>query len=121
MSFPRCALCLFLLTLMVAAQEKSQTDAQQDDLAGPIKSVSSAVVRTSVQWQQPGGLACSFASRARTATMTAMDFEPSASMMGSVDKSFESFETGTDKLLAVSLLMRRPANWIMTRSWDHSE
>jgi len=55
MSFPRCALCLFLLTLMVAAQEKSQTDAQLDDLAGPIKSVSSTVVRTSVQWQQPGG------------------------------------------------------------------
>ena len=58
MSFPRCALYLsFLVTLMATAQEKSQTDAQRDDLAGPIKSVSSTVVRTSVQRQQPGGLA----------------------------------------------------------------
>jgi|SRR5215472_7612940 len=56
MSLPRCVLYLsFLATLMATAHEKSRTDVWRDDLAGPVKSVSSTVVRTSVQWQQPGG------------------------------------------------------------------
>jgi hypothetical protein len=49
-------LCVpFLLTLTTHGQELNRTDAQRDDLAGPVKSVSSKVVLSSVRWQQPGG------------------------------------------------------------------
>jgi hypothetical protein len=45
----------FLITLATHAQELYRTDAQNDDLSGPVKSVSSKVERSSVIWQQPGG------------------------------------------------------------------
>jgi len=45
----------FLFTLATHAKELNRTDAQGDDLAGPVKSISSNVVRSSVRWQQPGG------------------------------------------------------------------
>jgi hypothetical protein len=45
----------FILTLMTHAQAPTQTDAQSDDLTGPVKSVSTTSARSSVNWQQPGG------------------------------------------------------------------
>lgn len=53
----RCSLALsFLVVACVAsAQVESKTDAQMDGLAGPVKSVSSAITRSGVKWQQPGG------------------------------------------------------------------
>jgi YD repeat-containing protein len=48
--------CLAIaLALGTRAQELSRTDAQNDDLAGPVKSVSTKVARGNVRWEQPGG------------------------------------------------------------------
>ncbi|HWZ81072.1 MAG TPA: hypothetical protein VNW47_00525 [Terriglobales bacterium] len=50
----RYILCLsFLITLTHA--QSNQTDAQRDDLAGPVKSVSTNTKSLGVRWQQPGG------------------------------------------------------------------
>lgn len=53
----RCSLALSFLvvTCVASAQVKSKTDAQMDGLAGPVKSVSSAITQSGVKWQQPGG------------------------------------------------------------------
>src|SRR5579871_1447397 len=37
------------------AQGKTQTEAQQDGLAGRVKSVATLVERSNVEWQQPSG------------------------------------------------------------------
>jgi hypothetical protein len=51
------ALPLFLIAFATSAlaQQQNLTDAQRDDLAGPVKSVSSSVMYPGVSWQQPGG------------------------------------------------------------------
>jgi hypothetical protein len=50
----RYILCLsFLITLAYA--QSNQTDARRDDLAGPVKSVSTSTKSLGVKWQQPGG------------------------------------------------------------------
>jgi hypothetical protein len=51
---------VFLLSLLVGlsvvyAQERNRTDAQRDDLAGPVKSAASRVTYSGVKWQQPDG------------------------------------------------------------------
>ena len=55
----RTAWCVFVLLVVSAfcasAQESNRTDAQLDGFAGPVKSVSSNILRSSVKWQQPGG------------------------------------------------------------------
>lgn len=48
-------LCLCSLVSLAHAQAADRTDAQRDDLAGPVKAVSTNVKRSSVKWQQPGG------------------------------------------------------------------
>lgn len=42
------------LCLSALAQQRSLTDAQRVDLAGPVKSVSTESTRTDVVWSQPG-------------------------------------------------------------------
>jgi len=50
----RYILCLpFFITLTQA--QPNRTDAQRDDLAGPVQSVSTNVDSSGVRWQQPGG------------------------------------------------------------------
>ncbi len=44
-----------VFTISAFAQRQNLTDAQRMDLAGPVKSVSTAATRTDVVWQQPGG------------------------------------------------------------------
>ena len=51
-----CLLSLFLIASITFAQEHRDTDAENDGLAGPVKSVSSQVVRSSVWWPRPDGL-----------------------------------------------------------------
>jgi hypothetical protein len=56
----RTAWYVFVLFAIVSgscasAQEPNRTDAQLDGFAGPVKSVSSNILRSSVKWQQPGG------------------------------------------------------------------
>lgn len=48
-------LCLTLLVTLAHAQQRYRTNAQSDDLAGPVKSVSAQAERTSLRWQQPAG------------------------------------------------------------------
>jgi hypothetical protein len=50
-------LLLFLTALISCAfaQEQKRTDAQVDDLAGPVKSVSVTSTHTGIRWEQPGG------------------------------------------------------------------
>jgi hypothetical protein len=51
----RYILCISSLITLAHAQAGDRTDAQRDDLAGPIESVSTNVKRSSMKWQQPGG------------------------------------------------------------------
>jgi len=52
----RCSFTLSAVVVaLVASVGQSQTDAQMDGLAGPVKSVSSAITQSGVKWQQPGG------------------------------------------------------------------
>jgi len=44
-----------VLAPLVVAQERIQTEAQQDGLAGRVKSVATIVERRNIEWQQPGG------------------------------------------------------------------
>ncbi len=46
---------LVVLAPLAPAQEKMQTEAQQDGLAGRVKSVATIVERPNVDWQQPSG------------------------------------------------------------------
>jgi hypothetical protein len=46
---------LFVLVPMTHAQAPTKTDAQIDDLTGPVKSVSTKSERSNVNWQPPGG------------------------------------------------------------------
>jgi hypothetical protein len=53
-------LCSFVLSAVLvasiaSAQEQNKTDVEMDWLNGPVKSVSSAIARSDVKWQQPGG------------------------------------------------------------------
>src|SRR6516225_4122722 len=43
------------LALTICAQESSRTEAQKDDLVGPVRSVSTTVVHSNVKWQEPDG------------------------------------------------------------------
>lgn len=43
------------LTALSQSQERNQTDAQRDDLDGPVASVSTTAVYSHVKWQQPDG------------------------------------------------------------------
>jgi hypothetical protein len=49
------ALSAVFVTFVVSLQGQSQTDAQADGLAGPVKSVSTTITQSAVKWQQPGG------------------------------------------------------------------
>ena len=49
------AAVVLLIQVRSVSQERRQTDAQQDDLAGPVKSVATMVVQSGVQWEQPDG------------------------------------------------------------------
>jgi len=63
MRFPRYAICPFFLLALVTffvipvsnAQVLHRTEAELDGLAGPVRSVSTTVARSSVRWRQPGG------------------------------------------------------------------
>ena len=48
---------LFLVVRASAASTQAQnpTDAQHDELAGPVKSVSTSIAVSGIQWRQPGG------------------------------------------------------------------
>ena len=46
--------CLLVFSVL-SAPAQSKTDAELDGLAGPVKSVSSAITQSGVKWQQPGG------------------------------------------------------------------
>ena len=46
---------LVLMEGVSLAQKKPQTDAERDDLAGPVKSVATTVTQFHVQWQQLDG------------------------------------------------------------------
>ena len=48
------ALVLLFETCSVA-QEKRQTDAQRDELEGPVKSVAATIILSRIQWEQPDG------------------------------------------------------------------
>jgi len=54
MPFLRCSF-IFVLAALNFAAGQAKTDAQMDGFSGPVRSVSSAVTRTSVKWQQPSG------------------------------------------------------------------
>jgi hypothetical protein len=46
---------IFLISSFAFAQQPILTDAQRDDLTGPVKSVSTSVAVSGIRWQQPGG------------------------------------------------------------------
>ena len=48
-------LIVFLVTALTRGQQAPRTEAQIDGLAGPVQSVSTAVARSVVRWQQPAG------------------------------------------------------------------
>ena len=51
-----CVVCLFSFVILTQAQECNKTtDAQQDDLSGPVASVFTKTKWSGVRWQQPGG------------------------------------------------------------------
>ena len=52
---PVLSLSLFLFGSLASAQADRKTDAQLDDLFGPVKTVSTVVSMAQVKWQQPGG------------------------------------------------------------------
>ncbi len=52
--------CVLSMSLLLAAyaapaQEERHTEAQQDGLLGPVKSVATTITRSPVKWAQPGG------------------------------------------------------------------
>ncbi|HUD12361.1 MAG TPA: hypothetical protein VMQ56_01785 [Terracidiphilus sp.] len=49
------SLSLFLIASLAPAQQEGKTDAQSDDLLGPVKTVSTVVSMSQVKWQQPSG------------------------------------------------------------------
>jgi hypothetical protein len=51
----RYTLCFSFLATLLHAQGANQTDAQHDDLAGPVKSVLTNVQNSGVNWNYPGG------------------------------------------------------------------
>jgi hypothetical protein len=48
-------LAFFTFAFPTAAQEQILTDAQRDDLAGPVRSVSTSITSSGIQWRQPDG------------------------------------------------------------------
>jgi len=59
---------LFLVTFSASAQEERHTDARQDGLLGPVRSVHAIETRLPGKWQQPGGLGLMSPVRCRDCT-----------------------------------------------------